>query len=327
MCLNIRHSVLAMTLLLAFALLPGLGSAQEDAVLIDDKAIAWDEPLIMQDGRLFVPVGQLARQMGGIVLWDANLMQVHLTTPYGDQLLFTIDHNIVYLNDTPYLMDVEPFISEERAYIPLRHAAQLFHSAIAWDQQLDVIRIESLPLYTAEDSETLEQIGEQFDVPVDLLRERNPELDEPLKAGDTVKVVIPDMMKDQTEITWTMLLLPHQYEEYMLLAKIIQVESGYESYEAQLAVGSVIMNRVNDARFPDSIRGVIYSPGQFPPATNGLLDKSEPRANALRAAQAVLSGEINVEGALYFYNPRVTSGSFWKSLTLVDEIDSHRFVK
>ena len=327
MCLNIRHSVLVMTIILAFAFWPGHGSAQEEVVLINDEAVAWEESLIMQDGRLFVPVGQLARQLGGTVMWDADLLQVQLTTPNDDHMLFTINHDIVHFNDAPYLIDAQPFISEERAYIPLRHAAQLFHATVTWDQQLDIIRIESVPLYAAEQNDTLEQLGEQLDVPVELLRQRNPKLPGTLEAGETVKIVIPDLMKDQSEITWTMLLHPKQYEEYMLLAKIIQVEAGYESYEAQLAVGSVIMNRVSNSRFPDSIRGVIYSPGQFPPATNGLLDKSVPGANALLAAQAVLTGENNVQGALYFYNPRVTSGSFWKSLTFVAEIDNHRFVK
>ncbi|MBD2845025.1 cell wall hydrolase [Paenibacillus sp. IB182496] len=118
----------------------------------------------------------------------------------------------------------------------------------------------------------------------------------------------------------------HKADE-ALLARIIQVEAGYESYQSQLAVGSVIMNRVNSSRFPNTIKDVIYQRGQFPPAHNGLLDASVAGANAKKAAAAVLKGENNVPGALFFYNPAVTGGKYWDALTLVKEIGNHRYVK
>jgi N-acetylmuramoyl-L-alanine amidase len=84
---------------------------------------------------------------------------------------------------------------------------------------------------------------------------------------------------------------------------------------------------VKDSRFPKTIRDVIYSGKQFPPAHNGLLDKSVPKANALRAAKDALNGKNNVEDAVYFYNPKVTKGKFWSSLTVIDTVGSHRFAK
>ncbi|WEK53714.1 MAG: cell wall hydrolase [Candidatus Cohnella colombiensis] len=116
-------------------------------------------------------------------------------------------------------------------------------------------------------------------------------------------------------------------EDLKLLAKITQVEAGYESYEGQLAVANVILNRVKDSRFPSTIRDVIYSGKQFPPAHNGLLDKSVPNASVLRAAKDALNGKNNVEDAIYFFNPRVSKGSFWSSLKVIDTIGTHRFAK
>lgn len=116
-------------------------------------------------------------------------------------------------------------------------------------------------------------------------------------------------------------------KEIELLEKITQVEAGYESYEGQLAVANVILNRVSDSRFPGSIRDVIYSGKQFPPAHNGLLDKSKPNNSVKRAVRDALDGKNNVKDAIYFYNPKYSKGGFWASLEVIETIGVHRFAK
>lgn len=116
-------------------------------------------------------------------------------------------------------------------------------------------------------------------------------------------------------------------EDFKLLAKITQVESGYESYEGQLAVANVILNRVKSSKFPNTIRDVIYSGKQFPPAHNGLLDKSVPNESVLRAVKDALNGKNNVEDAVYFFNPKYSKGSFWSGLDVITTIGVHRFAK
>lgn len=56
-----------------------------------------------------------------------------------------------------------------------------------------------------------------------------------------------------------------------LLAALIYCEAGGESYEGQLAVGSVVMNRVRSQAYPNSVSGVIYQGGQFSPVASGRL--------------------------------------------------------
>ncbi len=91
--------------------------------------------------------------------------------------------------------------------------------------------------------------------------------------------------------------------EVMLLAALIQCEAGRECYEGKLAVGAVVMNRVRSGAYPGSISGVINQPSQFPPATNGRVASvlaSGPSATCIQAAQAAISGQSNVGGALHF---------------------------
>ncbi len=87
-----------------------------------------------------------------------------------------------------------------------------------------------------------------------------------------------------------------------LLSTIIYCEAGNQSYEGQLAVGSVIMNRVASSSFPNSISGVIYQSGQFSPVASGRFAHALAAGlgrHCVSAAQAVLNGNRNVD-CLYF---------------------------
>lgn len=90
----------------------------------------------------------------------------------------------------------------------------------------------------------------------------------------------------------------------LLLAALIQCEAGGEPYEGQVAVGAVVMNRVRNAAYPDSIHGVIYASGQFTPAMSGKLNRvyesGKIYESCIRAAEEALSGVSNVGDLTHF---------------------------
>ncbi len=92
--------------------------------------------------------------------------------------------------------------------------------------------------------------------------------------------------------------------EVKLLAALIQCEAGGECYEGQVAVGAVVMNRVADPRFPETIAEVIYQPGQFTPVKHGKVDRVLASGNiyesCLEAAREAVSGVSNVGTATRF---------------------------
>lgn len=94
-----------------------------------------------------------------------------------------------------------------------------------------------------------------------------------------------------------------------LLAKCIHAEARGESYVGQVAVGAVILNRVADPDFPDTIYGVIYQPWAFTAVHDGQINL-EPEASAYQAAMDALNGWDPTYGSLYYYNP-VTATSKW----------------
>ncbi|MFP3155955.1 cell wall hydrolase [Lachnospiraceae bacterium ZAX-1] len=87
-----------------------------------------------------------------------------------------------------------------------------------------------------------------------------------------------------------------------LLSTIIYCEAAGESYEGKLAVGSVVMNRVQSPYYPNSIIGVIYQSGQFSPVTSGRFATELARGvggDSAKAATEVLSGKVTIN-SLYF---------------------------
>lgn len=88
-----------------------------------------------------------------------------------------------------------------------------------------------------------------------------------------------------------------------MLAALIECEAGGESYTGMVAVGAVVVNRVNSSSFPNSISGVIYQSGQFTPVATGTFQSvlaRGARSDCYAAAQAALAGESPVGGCLYF---------------------------
>lgn len=92
-----------------------------------------------------------------------------------------------------------------------------------------------------------------------------------------------------------------------LLANLIYCEAGGEPYPGQLAVGSVVINRVLSSKYPDSVVGVIYQNKQFSPVGSGRLDlalaNNRATARCYQAADEAMSGVTNVGTCVYFRTP------------------------
>ncbi len=89
-----------------------------------------------------------------------------------------------------------------------------------------------------------------------------------------------------------------------LLAAIIYCEAGNQSMQGKIAVGNVVLNRVNSRKFPNTISKVIYQKGQFTPAGSGWLKKvlngGKIPQTCYEAADRALAGERPVGGAVFF---------------------------
>lgn len=109
-----------------------------------------------------------------------------------------------------------------------------------------------------------------------------------------------------------------------LLARLISAEARGEPYIGQVAVGAVVLNRIDHPSFPNTMAGVIYQKDAFTCINDGQFN--EPVAeSAYRAAKEAMDGYDPSYGAIYYFNP-VTATSKWIwSRPLIVEIGKHRF--
>ena len=109
-----------------------------------------------------------------------------------------------------------------------------------------------------------------------------------------------------------------------LLAKLIYSESRGEPYVGQVAVGAVVLNRVENPGFPNTLEGVIYQPWAFTALHDGQFEL-EPNSTAYQAAQDAFNGWDPSYGSIYYYNPKTATSSWIFSRTTVVTIGNHVF--
>ena len=292
----------------------------EDAVLILNDEIKQMGDIHIVDGRVYMAIGAIIPALSGSVAWDKVNREAVIMSKSDDKIVFGEDIPTVEFNGVRYELEAAPYSSDDRLYVPIRYIAEFLHARVDWDSEEKAVTLTSLPLEIVSEQNSINQISEKYNVSVQQLLSRNGYSNvNQVKDQSKLAYIIPSVLENKAK-TYT-------EDEYKLLAKLVQVESGYESYEGQLAVANVILNRVKHPAFPTSIEVVIYSGKQFPPAHNGKLDKSVPNASVLRATKDAMNGKNNVEDAIYFFNPKVTKGSFWSSLEVIATIENHSFAK
>ena len=111
-----------------------------------------------------------------------------------------------------------------------------------------------------------------------------------------------------------------------LLAKLVYAESRGEPYEGQVAVASVVLNRVKSSSFPNTIAGVIYQEGAFSVVSDGQINLA-PNDTAKKAAQDAINGWDPSYGAIYYFNPSTATNKWIWSRPLTVVIGKHRFCK
>ena len=113
-----------------------------------------------------------------------------------------------------------------------------------------------------------------------------------------------------------------------LLARAINGEARGEPYEGQVAVGAVILNRVKDSRFPNTVAGVIYQPGAFTAVSDGQINEPiQEGSTVLKAARDALNGWDPTDGCIYYFNPNTATNKWIWSRPVIKTIGKHRFCK
>ena len=118
-------------------------------------------------------------------------------------------------------------------------------------------------------------------------------------------------------------------QEYQVLLKIVEAEAGCEDTEGRMLVANVVMNRVRNGYFPNTVTEVVYQTqngtAQFSPVSDGRINTVNVSQGTIDAVARVLNGEDISQGALFFRSVRSRSGWFDQKLSRVLEHGNHIF--
>ncbi len=117
-----------------------------------------------------------------------------------------------------------------------------------------------------------------------------------------------------------------QTSDIQLLARAINGEARGESYEGQVAVGAVILNRVKHPNFPNTIAGVIYEPGAFTAVSDGQINHLiDENSTVYKAARDAMNGWDPTNGCIYYFNPNTATNKWIWSKPIIKTIGKHNF--
>lgn len=175
----------------------------------------------------------------------------------------------------------------------------------------------SMGTYRVCKGDSLYWIAKRYDTTIHRLKELNNLTTEIIHA-DQVLIVPADTLKEypvgvsltDKEVKW--------------IAQMIHAEARGEPYIGQVAVGAVIINRLKSRKFPNTVYEVLFQENAFQPIRNGTFFTTASD-QAYRAALEALNGNDPTNGALYFFNPKISNNKFMHTRTTSITIGQHRF--
>lgn len=185
-----------------------------------------------------------------------------------------------------------------------------FDKAISKKEEEELIKLQE----EEEEAERLKKIQEE-----------EAERLEKLKEEERIKKETEVKHRDEVDYT---------EEELKLLACLVHSEAGDQSYEGKLAVANVVLNRMKSSKYPNTMKDVIYQPGQFSVAKSGSLKKqlanydnysSKSQKLTIKAAKAALSGENNIGDRMYFHAYKMAVQKGYDQKKNAVKLENHLF--
>lgn len=167
--------------------------------------------------------------------------------------------------------------------------------------------LEQFQIYEAKQGDSFYNISKTFGIPELELKKINHQ--QSIISGE--KLIIPQGISD---------------EDKDLLARLVTAEAKGEPFEGKVAVATVVLNRVENEQYPDTIKDVIYEKRQFQPVDNGMIHKPATK-EAEKAVNEAIVKKGTGKGSLNFYNPKIVDSEWHRSKTVTAEIGNHVFTK
>lgn len=184
----------------------------------------------------------------------------------------------------------------------------------------------SCKTYIVQNGDSLYLIAKKYGIPLITLISANNISTSYIIPGQKINVpVVTPIPISPKPVTAS---ISYTAQDVDLLARLITAEATGQPYQAKVAVGAVVINRIKNGTFAKTISGVIYETingyHQFTPVSNGLINNPAD-ADSVKAANAALSGQDPTKGALFYFDDSITN-KWLLSKTVAIIIDKLIFV-
>jgi N-acetylmuramoyl-L-alanine amidase len=163
--------------------------------------------------------------------------------------------------------------------------------------------------HEVQKGDTLYKISKSYGVTLSSLRESNDKWDDLIYPGQSLDIP-GETSSTEDKVNTETSVISYTEKEVDLLARLIRAEAENQPFNAKVAVGAVVVNRVKSDKFPNTITSVIHEKNQFTPVSNGMINKAATE-ETLTAAKDALNGEDPTGGALFFFDTSAKSQWLW----------------
>lgn len=211
---------------------------------------------------------------------------------------------------------------------------------------------EAITEYQVVEGDTLWELGLQYDINIDNIKQENDRLNDLINIGEVLR--IPDhpivsaahpLTTSETPVSPAQPSEPiieapvestevpavsMSNEEKDLFARLVEAEAKGESYEGKVAVATVVLNRVDSPQFPNTVTEVINqvvgNSYAFSPVQNGEINNTASD-ESIRAVDEALMRKDRLNESIFFYNPEIATDTWIRTRDVVATIGNHVFAK
>ena len=290
-----------LTFLLCIFTLSSISFAENNVkILVNNSEIYSDVPPFIINGTTYVPIRFISDALSvDKIDWNQNSQSVTIKTGNKTLIMF-VNKNYGYINNSYKALPGSPILKNNRAFVPLRLISETFDANVNWNSETHTVSINT---------------NTQTNTPSNDTSSTNKPSN---NASTTTKPSIgtssntkPSNNTSSSNNSINLGITDIDDATYWL-ARIIEAESSGEPYQGKVAVGEVILNRVQHESFPNTIWGVIFDDTyaiQFEPVANGTI-YNNPSSESIKAAKEALNGSNYAGDSLYFLNPKIAASNW-----------------
>ena len=230
----------------------------------------------------------------------------------------------VQSGDTLYKIAVNHKITVEE----LKRANNLKNSMIRTG---DVLQIPVYIQHRVKTGQSLYLIARQYGCSIDDIKNANRLSTNTIQPGKILKIPVDDASvaasSNSTAVVTTSrggYYRSYTQAEWDMLAQVVHGEARGESYTGQVAVAAVVLNRMENDNFPDTMYGVVFQKNAFTCINDGQY-YLKPNRSAYQAALDAMHGEDPTNGCLYYWNPVTATSSWIWTRSIEMQIGNHVF--